>query len=44
MQLDNFSLIQGASEPHDKRLWRLKYKWMIEAEIWLITLIIIELM
>jgi len=43
MQLDNFS-IQALSENQDKRIWRLRYKWLIEAEIWLTTMIIIELL
>lgn len=41
--MDNFS-IQSSSESQDKRIWRLRYKWLIEAEIWLTTLIIIELL
>ncbi len=25
-----------------KTVWKLKYKWLLEAELWLISLIIIE--
>lgn len=30
-------------EPHEKKLFRLKHKWLTEAEIWLTSLIIFEL-
>jgi len=43
MQLENFS-VHALAEPHDKRIWRLRYKWLIESEIWLTSLIIVELL
>lgn len=43
MQVDQFTESQPMMETHEKRIFRLKYKWLIEAEIWLTTLIIIEL-
>jgi hypothetical protein len=33
-----------AIETHENRIYRLKHKWLIEAEIWLTALIIIELL
>jgi hypothetical protein len=31
-------------ETHEKRIYRLKFKWLIEGEMWLLTIIIVELM
>lgn len=43
MQSDNFSIYQIGDETHYRKIWRLKYKWLIESEMWLTSLIIIEL-
>ena len=43
MQSDNFSIYEIEDETHYRKIWRLKYKWLIESEMWLTSLIIIEL-
>lgn len=42
MQVDTY-VSQSKTETHEKRTYRLNQKWMIEAELWLVFLIIIEL-
>lgn len=40
---DEFSPSFRRNESSEKKLYRLKHKWLVEAEIWLLSLIIIEI-
>jgi len=44
MQLENFSNSSDGNSHHNKRIWLLKYKWLIESEIWICSLIIVEVL
>jgi hypothetical protein len=44
MQIELFSQGNPTAETTEKRIFRLKYKWLLEAEIWLLSMIIIELL
>ena len=33
----------NVAETYDSKMYRLKYKWMLETQIWLLSLIIIEI-
>jgi hypothetical protein len=43
LQTDQFVEINPAIETSEKKIFRLKHKWLLESEIWLCTLIIIQL-
>lgn len=43
MQLDMYSPKDHKSEAYEKKMYRLGQKWIIEAELWLVFLIIVEL-
>lgn len=42
-QVSQFTEDKPSMETHEKKLFRLKHKWLTEAEIWLTALIIFEL-
>jgi hypothetical protein len=42
MQLELYAH-RGNNESHDKKIFRLSYKWLIESELWMICIIIFEL-
>ncbi len=45
MQLENFSVsLEGSNQTHNKKIFLLKYKWLIESQIWITSLIIVELL
>jgi hypothetical protein len=44
MQDDQFSRNKQAVESYENRLFRLKFKWILETEIWLLALVVIELL
>ncbi len=42
MQLEIYTY-PGLNETHEKRVFRLSYKWLIESELWMVCIIIFEL-
>ena len=44
MQETQFHTKSSSLETHDQRIYRLNHKWLIESEIWLTSLLIIELL
>ena len=43
MQIQGFN-ISGEGNQNNKKIWILKYKWLIESEIWMCSLIIVEVL
>jgi hypothetical protein len=42
MQLEIYAY-PGINETHDKKIFRMSYKWLIESELWMVCIIIFEL-
>jgi hypothetical protein len=42
MQIEIYAY-PGANETHEKKVFRLSFKWLIESELWMVTIIIFEL-
>lgn len=44
MQVQIFTDIKPTLETSEKRIFRLKHKWLIEAQMWLVSLLIVDLL